>query len=56
MEISVEQIKEVYKSWNADLIDTPENFQPQLADKENIEQYSEEQANEFVRIFKKLNP
>lgn len=56
MEISLEQIKAVYKVWNTDLIDNPDNFDPPTTDKEKVDEYSEGQANEFVRIFKELNP
>ena len=56
MEISLEQIKGVFKEWSKDYLENPDNYDPVISDKESIEEYSESQANDFIRIFKKLNP
>lgn len=55
MEISRSQMIQVFKRWNLDLLENPDNFTP-MTEKENIEEFSIGQSEEFIRLFNELNP
>ena len=56
MEITKEQVAAVFSKWNKECLESPDCYNQNNPTLENVESYSEDQANDFMIIFKELNP
>jgi len=54
MEITKEQIKEVFIKWNKNCLENPEVYNQDIPTMENVEQYSSDQAEDFVKVYDEL--
>ena len=56
MEITKEQIKAVFTKWNKNCLENPEVYNQANPTLENVEKYSGDQAEDFVKVYDELYP
>lgn len=56
MKLSEEQLKAVFVKWNTENLENPQNVNNEAVTLENVESYSKDQSDDFVKHFKELNP
>lgn len=52
MKITIENVKKVFLEWNQHCLENPMDVNNEPVTSENIDDYSQEQANEFVERMK----
>ena len=55
MEVTFEKVKAVFVKWNKDVLDDPDRFNQEEVTDSNLESYSEDQANDFIKRLTELS-
>lgn len=55
MEIAKKQIEDVFIAWNKKVLENESQFNMEAVTEENVESYSKDQAEYFVKVFEELN-